>query len=149
MSKSADKKNLYYEDEELLEKFNFSMLKRLWFYTKKYKKQTMITIGILLFDCILALVPSFLYLLIMNQILPKDHILPHGFLTMTGIVLIAFFLLYLSRVICQWVTMRLMNKLGNQIICDLRKELFEKLMKLSFHYYDSHPSGKILVRVTN
>ncbi len=149
MSKSADKKNLYYEDEELLEKFNFSMLKRLWFYTKKYKKQTMITIGILLFDCILALVPSFLYLLIMNDILPKDHILPQGFLTMTGIVLIAFLLLYLSRVICQWVTMRLMNKLGNQIICDLRKELFEKLMKLSFHYYDSHPSGKILVRVTN
>lgn len=143
------KKNLYYEDEELLEKFNFSMLRRLWIYTEKYKKQAAATVGILLFDCVLALVPSFLYLLIMNHILPKDHLLPQGFLILTWIVLGAFLIMYFSRVVCQWITMRLMNKLGNQIICDLRNELFQKLMTLSFHYYDSHPSGKILVRITN
>lgn len=143
------KRNLYYEDEQLLEKFHFSMLKRLWSYTEKYKKQAAVTVGILLFDCVLALVPSFLYMIIMNHILPKDNLLPQGFLTLTWIVLGAFTVLYISRVVCQWITMRLMNKLGNQLICDLRNDLFQKLMTLSFHYYDSHPSGKILVRVTN
>lgn len=40
-------------------------------------------------------------------------------------------------------------KLGNTIVCKLREDLFQKLMELNFDYYDSRPTGKILIRVTN
>jgi ATP-binding cassette subfamily B protein len=42
-----------------------------------------------------------------------------------------------------------MIKVGQNIIYDIRKDLFAHLQKLSFKYYDNRPHGKILVRVVN
>lgn len=36
---------------------------------------------------------------------------------------------------------------GQSIIFDIRKDLFEHLQELPFDYFDSRPHGKILVRV--
>lgn len=42
-----------------------------------------------------------------------------------------------------------MTKVGQDIIFDIRTDLFEHLQRLSFEYYDSRPHGKILVRIIN
>jgi ATP-binding cassette subfamily B protein len=42
-----------------------------------------------------------------------------------------------------------MTKVGQDIIYDIREDLFAHLQKLSFEYYDSRPHGKILVRLIN
>ena len=42
-----------------------------------------------------------------------------------------------------------MTIVGQEIIYDIRKDLFDHLQKLSFQYYDDRPHGKILVRVIN
>jgi ATP-binding cassette subfamily B protein len=44
---------------------------------------------------------------------------------------------------------RIMVKVSQQIIHDIRSDLFAHLQKLPFTYYDSRPAGKILVRVIN
>lgn len=44
---------------------------------------------------------------------------------------------------------RMMAHASQNIIYDIRKDLFEHLQKLPFAYYDSRPAGKILVRVIN
>ena len=44
---------------------------------------------------------------------------------------------------------RIMTKVGQDIVYDIRKDLFEHLQKLPFEYYDTRPHGKILVRVIN
>ena len=42
---------------------------------------------------------------------------------------------------------RLMVIVGQEIIYDIRKDLFEHLQKLPFQFYDDRPQGKILTRV--
>jgi ATP-binding cassette, subfamily B, multidrug efflux pump len=42
-----------------------------------------------------------------------------------------------------------MNYVGQNIIYNIRADLFAKLQKLPFTYYDSRPHGKILIRVVN
>ena len=42
-----------------------------------------------------------------------------------------------------------MGKVGQDILVDMRKDLFVNLQTLPFSYYDSRPHGKILVRVVN
>ena len=42
-----------------------------------------------------------------------------------------------------------MAYVSQEIIYDIRKDLFHHLQKLPFSYYDSRPAGKILVRVIN
>lgn len=44
---------------------------------------------------------------------------------------------------------RTMAYVSQEIIYDIRKDLFAHLQKLPFSYYDSRPAGKILVRVIN
>ena len=42
-----------------------------------------------------------------------------------------------------------MAYVSQEIIYDIRKDLFHHLQELPFSYYDSRPAGKILVRVIN
>ena len=43
----------------------------------------------------------------------------------------------------------MMTKVGQDIVYDIRKDLFEHMQRLSFEYYDSRPHGKILTRIIN
>ena len=44
---------------------------------------------------------------------------------------------------------RIMTRVGQDIIFDIRSDLFRHLQKLPFKYYDDRPQGKILIRVVN
>ena len=45
--------------------------------------------------------------------------------------------------------MKVMGRVGQDILVDMRHDLFENLQRLPFTYYDSRPHGKILVRIVN
>lgn len=44
---------------------------------------------------------------------------------------------------------RIMTVVGQDIIFDIRTDLFKHLQELPFEYYDNRPHGKILIRVVN
>ena len=43
----------------------------------------------------------------------------------------------------------LMNYVGNQVITDIRQELFGKMIRLPVKYHDSNTSGRLVSRVIN
>ena len=86
---------------------------------------------------------------IINEILPQDGIVPEGALSMSVFFLSMWIVLSLGGVIADYISSKVSITLGNKIICNLREDLFRKLMELSFDYYDSRPTGKILIRITN
>ncbi|MBR4096523.1 MAG: ABC transporter ATP-binding protein, partial [Oscillospiraceae bacterium] len=53
------------------------------------------------------------------------------------------------NIILATIRSRIMTKVGQDIIFDIRSDLYAHLQKLSFEYYDSRPHGKILVRIIN
>ncbi len=142
-------RNLYFEDEVLKEKFNGFMLKRLIHYASAYKATYIKVILLLIGTSFLSLVPAAINMVIINELLPQDGILAADIWQRTAILLSLWFALSLGSVISGYITTKASTKLGNAIICNLREDLFNKLMELSFDYYDSRPTGKILVRVTN
>ncbi len=88
-------------------------------------------------------------MMIINQVLPQDGKIPDNMVTKAVIFLSFWFVLSIGSVVANFITTKVSTTMGNDIICNLRKDLFDKLMDLSFEYYDSRPTGKILVRVTN
>ena len=48
-----------------------------------------------------------------------------------------------------WIRSKYMTIVGQEIIYDIRKDLFDHLQKLPFQFYDDRPHGKILTRVIN
>lgn len=142
-------RNLYYEDEVIQEKFNLFMLKRLITYASSYKKKYIQIVLLLIFTSLLSLLPAALNKFIIDQVLPKDGVVPDNLISLSICLLSVWTALSIGFTISNYFCNRVSNMLGNDVICDLRKDLFSHLMKLSFDYYDNRPTGKILVRITN
>lgn len=66
------------------------------------------------------------------------------------LILMTFVYLILSLI--SWFSNRrqnlLINQTGQNVLYDLRAELFRHIQKLSFNFYDSRPVGKIIARLT-
>ncbi len=61
----------------------------------------------------------------------------------TGLVLLSFFLRDLFNVL----RLQLNNRFEQRVIFDLRRDLYEKLQRLSVQYYDQRASGDLMTRV--
>ena len=64
-------------------------------------------------------------------------------------LVIALLALYTGSIIFVTIRSKIMVEVSQNIIYDIRKDLFEHLQKLPFQYYDDRPHGKILIRVVN
>lgn len=58
-------------------------------------------------------------------------------------------LLYGISALCMFVQQYIMSAVAQKTVYQLRKEINDKLAKLPLKYYDNHPHGDILSRVTN
>jgi len=142
-------RNRYFEDEVSQEKFNRFMLLRLVSYAKDYKSSYIGVILLLIGTGLLSLIPSAINMLVINHVLPNNGVVPENVFAKSIILLSIWFVLSICSVIAGYFANVVSLRFGNNIICRLRKDLFDKLMELNFQYYDSRPVGKILVRVTN
>lgn len=142
-------RNLYYEDELLEESFNGYMLKRLISYAGEYKWDYIKVILLMIGSSFLSLIPAAINMKIINEVLPQNGVVPKDVLGLTVFFLSMWLALSLGSVFAGFITSKASTTVGNNIICKLREDLFEKLMELSFDYYDSRPTGKILIRITN
>lgn len=131
------------KDEELKEEFNKDQFRRLGGYLKPYKKAiSKILVVILISNFVLVLGPYLTSIVIDNAIPNKNRFL------MT-IIIIAF---SLATIIGGWCTryrIQHITLLGQDVLKDMRSEIFEHIQKLSFSYFDTRPHGKIVIRVVN
>jgi ATP-binding cassette subfamily B protein len=88
-----------------------------------------------------ALAPNSLHLA-----LPDDWPWLHVLALLAGLILV----LALSRALLNYVYFVSVNKLvQQQLVVDLRGEVYEKLQRLSFRFFDANTTGSIITRVTS
>ncbi|MEG2253571.1 MAG: ABC transporter ATP-binding protein, partial [Clostridia bacterium] len=78
-----------------------------------------------------------------------DEAVPNKDLLLLGKMALLFLGIVLIGIAFTVIRSRLMAHVSQEIIYDIRKDLFAHLQRLPFSYYDSRPAGKILVRVIN
>lgn len=136
-------RNKYDVDELYEEKFDLKQVARLGKYVLPYKKDMLIVLFMMLTSsAFLMLIPRF-FMDIMDRYIPEKN--------MDGIFFVCFLTLLItlySVISLRW-KIKIMTKVGQNIIHDLRADLFNHLQELPFSYYDSRPHGKIQVRVVN
>lgn len=134
-------RNKFDIDESLESPFNLQHLKRSFVYVKKYKWKMILAMVYSLLSVIFALFGPILMkealdVAVANKDMPYLFLLA-GLLIATNAVSILLMVL----------RSRITAVVGQNIIYDIRQDLFEHLQKLPFSYYDNRPHGKILVRV--
>lgn len=136
-------RNTYEEDEILESPFNIKHLIRASVYIKKYSKKMIFA----LFISAVAAATGLLGPMIIQRAL--DEAIPNKNESMLILLCLMLLGAYAINIVFATVRSRIMNLVGQDIIHDIRNDLFTHLQELSFQYYDERPQGKILIRIVN
>ena len=133
--------NSFREDEKLQATDAKRIAGRLFGYLKNYKKEIVvvlfamtITVGISLYN------PIVIEEAIDNYVAKSDF---------NGLIRLAVFAVVLNLIYVLMVKVRMyvMSLISNKIILNIREEVYEHIQELSFTFFDSRPTGKILARI--
>ena len=134
-----------YAPETVIEKpFNWTLMVRLLSYVKPYAR-TLLPLALLvmaLSTAVRLFAPYTISLAIDQALMKKD-----GYLLAAFVGIISG--MYLLNWIANSLRIRWMNRLGQSVIFDLRRELFNHIQRLSLRFFDERSAGSILVRITN
>ncbi len=136
-------RNKYDVDEVLETPFDFSHLKRSFVYIKRYSGKMLLALLVSVVSAIAGLIGPLITRRALDVTIPEKN----G----RELILLALMLLLCTgfSVVLSTIRARILTVVGQNIIFDIREDLFAHLQKLPFSYYDDRPHGKILTRVIN
>jgi ATP-binding cassette subfamily B protein len=133
----------FHEEEAIGKTYDFQIARRLLRYLKPYVR---------------LLIPALLLTFALNLLgilQPKFtqhaidwHILPRQ-LNGLGVLVVLFFATQLLRLVFSYFQTILLNSVGQYVMFDMRRELYEKLQNQEVAYYDRNPVGRIMTRLTS
>lgn len=137
------RRNTYKEDEVLETPFDFHHLLRASVYIKKYLGKMILALVLSALGGVAALFAPMINQKALDDAIPNKNM--NLLFTLVAILIGV----YVISVIFTTIRSRIMVHVSQNIIFDIRKDIFEHLQKLPFQYYDDRPHGKILIRVVN
>lgn len=131
-----------YDQDEKNTSFSFSNYKRGLEYIKKYKAKLFI---VFILNCISVITTLFITKMLQYVI---DDVIPSSNYEKLFIMILIAFLLVLVSIILTKAYSKILAQVNQNIVEDIKNDLFSHIQYLSFNYYDTRPHGKILVRLT-
>ncbi|MEH7376753.1 MULTISPECIES: ABC transporter ATP-binding protein [Bacillaceae] len=135
----------YSEDLVIDKPFNWKQMLRLLLYLKPYVKNLLPLsfAAVILSTAIRLIIPILIGVYTLDRaIIEKDTTL---LMQLVFIISGLYLLSYLSNSL----RIRWMNRLGQDVIYDLRRHLFTHVQSLSHRFFDQRSAGSILVRIMN
>jgi ATP-binding cassette subfamily B protein len=131
------------ENKKEKESLNVDNYKRIGSYLKPYSKAVVALLLVVLLANILMIMGPYLTSIVIDEVIPR------GDSTLLVIIVVA----YTAITILNGWTIRYrqynISLLGQNVLQDIRSDLFTHIQKLSFTFFDTRPHGKILIRVVD
>ncbi len=129
------------DDEKSINSSKIKTLLRLFRYMLFYKKEIILVLFIMTFTVIISLINP----LIVERAI--DVYIANG--DMNGLIKLGIFAIVLNITFILLVKLRMyiMAKISNNVLLTVRQNLYTHIQKLSFSFFDSRPTGKILARI--
>ena len=153
-------------EDEGAKAFDKRLARRLLRYLKPYRARATASVGLVIFSSLLEIAgPAIIAIGVDLYVKPLsgantvgisqrfgEWLASHGwsFAPLTGINIAAglyFFTLFADFAVL-YTQMVLMNLMGQYIMYDLRKQIFQHLQKLDIQFFDRNPVGRLMTRVT-
>ncbi|WP_088012764.1 ABC transporter ATP-binding protein [Gottfriedia acidiceleris] len=133
--------NTINRDEDQLNRSKTELILRLGTYLKPYKLKTFSVICLMLFVMVIGILNPYLLKVAIDTNI-KNH-------DVKGLIVIGAVLLALNflAMIASKIRWTMISSVTNNILVNIRHELYTHIQKLSFTFFDNRPVGKILARV--
>jgi len=140
-----------HEEEALGKAYDSHLMRRLLQYMKPYKWHVALALVMVAIVTPLELAPPLIFRkAIDSYFVPAlKHLLPEssawsgiGWLSLLFLAVLTFDFL------AQYVQIRIMQRVGQQTMYDMRREIFGHMQRLPMNYFDRNPVGRLVTRVT-
>jgi ATP-binding cassette subfamily B protein len=138
---ATPQRNKYDIDEILESPFSLKHLKRSFIYIRKHLKKMIKAFVASALASILSLIIPQLVSRALDVAVPNRDI--PQLVALAAVAAVAI----LSSIFLGRLRARILTEVGQDVIYEIRSDLFTHLQQLPFVYYDNRPHGKILVRV--
>src|ERR1700740_2727987 len=139
------------EEEALGKAYDSRLMKRLLQYMRPYRWRVVFALALVMVVTPLELAPPILFQkAIDNSLVPGMNgilALPRAWQGVLSISLLYFGVLVFDF-LAQYIQIRIMQRVGQQTMYDMRTEIFGHLQRLPMSYFDKNPVGRLMTRVT-
>ncbi|MDQ3474363.1 MAG: ABC transporter ATP-binding protein/permease [Acidobacteriota bacterium] len=133
----------FHEEEAIGKTYDFQVARRLLRYLRPYLRLLIPALALTFALNLLGILqPKFTQYAIDWHILPRSA---DGLMLLVGLFAGVQFL----RLIFSYLQTVLLNTVGQYVMFDIRRELYDKLQHQEVAYYDRNPVGRIMTRLTN
>ncbi|MDO4326740.1 MAG: ABC transporter ATP-binding protein [bacterium] len=133
--------NAIRQDEEQKEVLKKDTLVRLYKYLLYFKKELTVVAVIMAVTLTINMISPLILERAVNVHVAAGDI---AGLVRLGVASVCLFLIFAAGTRAR---MLLMSRLSNQVLVKIREELYAHIQTLSFHFFDSRPTGKVLARL--
>ncbi|HTC40233.1 MAG TPA: ABC transporter ATP-binding protein [Candidatus Acidoferrales bacterium] len=140
-----------HEEEALGKAYDSHLMKRLLEYMRPYKWRVIFALALVAVVTPLELAPPALFGKAIDKYLVPGaghHVslqdARHGLVLISAIWLLVIAFDFLA----QYIQIRIMQRVGQQTMYDMRAEIFGRLQRLPMSYFDRNPVGRLMTRVT-
>jgi ATP-binding cassette subfamily B multidrug efflux pump len=140
-----------HEEEALGKAYDSRLMRRLLQYMKPYKWRVVLALVMVAIVTPLELAPPLIFRnAIDNYFVPAlNHLLPESSAwTGIGWLSLIFFAVLAFDFLAQYIQIRIMQRVGQQTMYDMRREIFIHMQRLPMSYFDRNPVGRLVTRVT-
>src|SRR6185369_14612679 len=133
----------FHEEEAIGKTYDFQVARRLLRYLRPYLRLLVPALLLTLALNLLGILqPKFTQYAIDWYILPKKT-------AGLYVLVLLFFATQLLRFVFSYFQAILLNTVGQYVMFDMRRELYDKLQHQEVAYYDRNPVGRIMTRLTS
>jgi len=140
-----------HEEEALGKAYDSRLMKRLLKYMAPYRWSVILALALVAVVTPLELAPPKLFQLAIDRFLDPaaKAALPlsgawHGILLISA----GYFFVLIFDFLAQYIQIRIMQRVGQETMYDMRTEIFGHMQRLPMSYFDRNPVGRLMTRVT-
>jgi ATP-binding cassette, subfamily B, multidrug efflux pump len=140
-----------HEEEALGKAYDSRLMRRLLQYMKPYKWRVALALIMVAIVTPLELAPPLIFRkAIDSYFVPAlNHLLPEASAwSGIGWLSVLFFAVLAFDFLAQYIQIRIMQRVGQQTMYDMRREIFGHMQRLPMSYFDRNPVGRLVTRVT-
>jgi ATP-binding cassette subfamily B multidrug efflux pump len=140
-----------HEEEALGKAYDSRLMRRLLQYMKPYKWRVVLALVMVAIVTPLELSPPLIFQegidayfvpALKHVISERSALTGIGWLSLLLLAVLAFDFL------AQYIQIRIMQRVGQQTMYDMRREIFAHMQRLPMSYFDRNPVGRLVTRVT-
>jgi ATP-binding cassette subfamily B multidrug efflux pump len=140
-----------HEEEALGKAYDSRLLKRLLEYLRPYRWRVVLALAFVAIVTPLELAPPKLFQIAIDKYLVpgmRHQLVESAAWRGIGVISIVFFGVLVFDFLAQYIQIRIMQRVGQQTMYDMRTAIFRHIQRLPMAYFDRNPVGRLITRVT-